>query len=78
MTGGRDGGRGRRWARRLGAVASGAGLVVCLEILCVLAGWGDRESDLDFVSIQVLEGEGNDVVVGPPDTNACGERTPPV
>jgi hypothetical protein len=32
----------------------------------------DRESDADFVLIEVREGEGDDVFIGPPDTDACG------
>ena len=32
----------------------------------------ERESDADFVLIEVREGEGEDVFIGPPDTDACG------
>lgn len=32
----------------------------------------DRESDADFVLIEVREGAGDDVFIGPPDTDACG------
>jgi hypothetical protein len=34
---------------------------------------GDRESEADFVTLHVEEGDGSDDVVGPPLTNACGE-----
>ncbi len=32
----------------------------------------DRESDADFVLIEVREGEGEDIFIAPPDTDACG------
>jgi hypothetical protein len=35
-----------------------------------------RESDTDFVAVRVHDGDGSDLVVAPPDTNACGEPLP--
>lgn len=36
----------------------------------------DRASEPDFLSVRVERGEGEDVVVAPPATNACGEMLP--
>ena len=33
----------------------------------------DRESPADFVAVEVRAGEGEDVVVSPPSTDACGQ-----
>lgn len=52
------------------ATASGEYLIA----LNVVA--GDRESPTDVVLIDVREGSGDDVVVGPPVTDACGTATP--
>lgn len=45
-----------------------------LIALNVLA--GDRESPTDVVSVEVRDGSGDDIVVGPPATDACGTPTP--
>lgn len=35
---------------------------------------GERESALDYVLISVRDGDGEDLVVLPPEINACGDR----
>lgn len=37
---------------------------------------GDRVSEPDYVSVRVMAGEGEDLVVAPPSTTACGDPLP--
>lgn len=51
-------------------VAEGAGdYLIGLQVAA-----GERESPMDYVLISVREGDGDDVVVLPPEINACGDR----
>ena len=42
-------------------------------ILALQVSYGDRLSDPDYIAIQVRAGAGDDVVVAPPSTTACGD-----
>jgi hypothetical protein len=56
-------------ALRASFLAPGPGeYVLSLEV-----GTGDRKSEADLLSVRVEAGEGDDVDVAPPATNACGE-----
>lgn len=45
-------------------------------VLSLRVSTGERVSEPDYVSIRVLPGEGDDLVVAPPGTTACGDPLP--
>ncbi|MFZ9886678.1 MAG: hypothetical protein ACO3JL_04160 [Myxococcota bacterium] len=40
--------------------------------IALLVEAGDRQSDTDFLAVRVEQGNGDDITVGPPATDACG------
>lgn len=58
-------------ALRTGFVAADAGEY----LLRLVVGTADeRDSEPDFLTVRVDDGEGDDIEVAPPATNACGEE----
>lgn len=42
-------------------------------VVSLVVGAGDRASDPDYLAVRVVDGEGDDVTVAPPATDACGQ-----